>query len=199
MPTPRLARGSAKQSAAGGTGCPTLRTAARRWATSPGGKMVDLSVIVVTYNTRELLAACLDSVYQANYAGSLEVLVVDNDSGDGSAEMVAMQYPDIRLLHNSANRGFATANNHALALARGQTILLLNSDAALTPTCLVELQAAFEAHPAAGILGPALLNDDHSRQPSWGDFPSVWQEFLFQSFLFKLWPARFPYGRRVSA
>jgi GT2 family glycosyltransferase len=160
--------------------------------------MVDLSVIVVSYNTRELLVECLNSVYGAKYAGSREVLVVDNASADESAEMVAGRFPDCTLLRNSKNRGFAAANNQALALASGRFILLLNSDAALTSNSLVELQSAFEAHPGIGIVGPALLNEDHSRQPSWGDFPSAWQEFLFQSFLFKLWPVRFPYGRRVG-
>jgi N-acetylglucosaminyl-diphospho-decaprenol L-rhamnosyltransferase len=159
--------------------------------------MVDLSVIVVSYNTRDLLAACLDSVQSARYPGSREVLVVDNASSDGSAEMVAAQYPTCALVRNSENRGFAAANNQALALAAGRLILLLNSDTALTPESLVEMQSAFGAYPDLGIVGPALLNDDHSRQPSWGDFPSVWQEFLFQTYLFKLWPVRFPYGRRV--
>jgi GT2 family glycosyltransferase len=159
--------------------------------------MADLSVIVVSYNTRELLAACLDSIFAAKYAGAREVWVVDNASTDGSAEMVAARYPDCRLLRNAVNRGFAAANNQVLALASGQLILLLNSDAALTPTSMAELLEAFEAHPGIGILGPALLNDDQSRQPSWGDFPSVWQEFFFQSYLFKVWPVRFPYGRRA--
>jgi GT2 family glycosyltransferase len=161
--------------------------------------MVDLSVIVVSYNTRELLATCLDSIFTATYAGSREVWVVDNASADGSAEMVAAQFPDSRLLRNSVNRGFAAANNQALALAGGRLILLLNSDAALTSTSLVELKSTFEAYLGIGILGPALLNDDHTRQPSWGEFPSVWQEFMFQSYLYKIWPVRFPYGRRVGS
>jgi GT2 family glycosyltransferase len=159
--------------------------------------MVDLSIIVISYNTRDLLAASLRSTFEAEYPNSREVFVVDNASSDGSGEMVAAQFPAVRLIHNQRNLGFAAANNQALALAGGRCLFLLNSDAAVLPAGLLALRSAFGAQPRLGILGPALLNPDGSLQPSWGDFPSVWQEFLFETFLFKLWPVRFPYGRRV--
>jgi N-acetylglucosaminyl-diphospho-decaprenol L-rhamnosyltransferase len=159
--------------------------------------MVDVSVIVVSYNTRELLAGCLRSVLATHSALSIEALVVDNASADGSPEMVAAQFPEVHLLRNPHNVGFAHANNQALRVASGEFLLLLNSDAALLPGCLAALRAAFAAHEALGICGPSLLNPDGSLQPSWGDFPTPRSEFLFQSFLYKLWPGRFPYGRHV--
>jgi N-acetylglucosaminyl-diphospho-decaprenol L-rhamnosyltransferase len=157
----------------------------------------DISIIIVSYNTCELLAGCLRSIFQAEYPYSREVLVVDNASSDGSGEMVAAQFPAVQLLRNRKNLGFAVANNQALALAGGRCLFLLNSDAAVLPAGLLALRSAFDEHPRLGIVGPALLNQDGSLQPSWGDFPSVWQEFLFETFLFRLWPVRFPYGRRV--
>ncbi|MGH2522048.1 MAG: glycosyltransferase family 2 protein [Anaerolineales bacterium] len=159
--------------------------------------MVDVSVIVVSYNTRELLAESLRSAFTAHDDLSVEIWVVDNASMDGSPEIVAAQFPDVRLIRNPQNTGFAAANNQALRAASGRFLMLLNSDAALLPGCLAVLRAAFVEHEGLGICGPCLLNPDGSLQPSWGDFPTPKVEFLFQSFLYKLWPTRFPYGRRV--
>jgi GT2 family glycosyltransferase len=159
--------------------------------------MVDVSAIVVSYNTCDLLAESLRSASAAHDDLSVEIWVVDNASTDGSPEMVAAQFPGVHLIRNSQNVGFARANNQALRAASGQFLMLLNSDAALLPGCLAALRAAFLQHAALGICGPCLLNPDGSLQPSWGDFPTPKAEFLFQSFLYKFWPGRFPYGRRV--
>src|SRR5579859_152547 len=157
----------------------------------------DISVIVVNYNTRDLLAACLHSVTDCQAGTAAEVWVVDNASTDGSADMVAAAFPAVQLIRNAHNLGFAAANNQVMQQAHGDLILLLNSDAALQPGCLVQLQAAFAEYPTLGIAGPQLLNSDGTIQPSWGDFPTSATEFVFQSFLFKFWPVRFPYGRRI--
>lgn len=159
--------------------------------------MVDVSVIVVSHNTRGLLAECLQSVPEAAAPLAVELWVIDNASSDGSADMVAADFPAAHLIRNPDNLGFAAGNNQALRDAAGQFLLLLNSDARLSPGCLPTLVAVMTQQPEIGICGPALFNPDGSRQPSWGDFPNPRQEFLFQSLLFKVWPTRFAYNRRV--
>jgi GT2 family glycosyltransferase len=161
------------------------------------GTSPSVSVIVVSYNTRQLLAECLASVRASQTDGPVELLVVDNASTDGSPEMVRSEFAEACLIRNSRNVGFAAANNQALQRAQGRHLLLLNSDTALLPEALEQLRSAFARHPELGIAGPRLLNRDGTRQPSWGEYPSVWTEFLFQTFLFKVWPAPFPYGQRV--
>jgi GT2 family glycosyltransferase len=156
---------------------------------------VKVSVIVVAYESASLLPACLDSALAQPETG--ELIVVDNASGDGSADLVARRYPATRLVRNTTNVGFPRAVNQGLAQAAFDHALLLNPDAVLGAGCLSRLLAFAATRPAAGILGPALLNPDGSRQPSWGRFPSLGQELMFQSFLFRLLPCRFPLGRRV--
>jgi GT2 family glycosyltransferase len=161
--------------------------------------VTDISVVVVSYDTCGLLQECLASIPKEVEGVSMEVWVVDNASSDGSPEMVARQFPDVNLIRNSRNVGFASANNQAIRQSRGELVYFLNSDAVLLPGSLPVLASKFSHHPKLGICGACLLNSDGSLQPSWGGLPSVFDEFLFQSFLFKLWPSRFPYGRRVHA
>ena len=101
--------------------------------------MTDLSVIIVSFNTRELLRDCLVSVMACRDEVSAEVLVVDNDSRDGSCEAVAKEFPQVRLICNPRNVGFAAANNQALREARGRYLLLLNSDTVVRPGAFQEL------------------------------------------------------------
>lgn len=139
--------------------------------TSPGAPPApDLSVVVVSWNTRELLAACLGSLFAAPKP-ALEVWVVDNGSGDGSREMVARDFPAVRLIANADNLGFARANNQALERARGRHVLLLNSDTRVVDDALARLVAFLDDHPEAGACGPRLLNADGSLQRSGRDFP----------------------------
>lgn len=159
--------------------------------------MMDISVIVVSYNTRALLADSLRSIQAERATLAVEIWVVDNASTDGSADLVAEQFPEVRLIRNVKNVGFAVANNQALQHASGQLLFLLNSDASLLPGSLITLQAAFVERPELGIAGPRLINPDGSWQPSWGDFPTPATELRFQLFLYLLWPGHFPYGRRV--
>jgi hypothetical protein len=148
---------------------------------------VDLSVIIISYNTRELLAQCLQSV--AESAGVelrvelssqpepssrlTEVLVVDNASSDGSAEMVRDRFPWVRLIQNQQNVGFAAANNQAIRKSRGRYLLLLNSDARLRPNAVQTMWALVEKNGAIGIVGPTLLNSDGSFQASHNRFPTL--------------------------
>ncbi len=127
---------------------------------------VDLSIIIVNWNTRDLLAKCLESIAAHPPESAFEVLVVDNASDDGSAQMVRERFAWVHLIENQENVGFARANNQAIRQCQGQYILLLNSDTEVLPGALEELVAFMESHPRAGAAGARLLNSDGSLQPS---------------------------------
>jgi len=139
---------------------------------------VDVSVIVVNWNTLDLLEQCLRSVYETVEDLALEVIVVDNSSSDGSPEMVRECFPRVRLVENRENVGFGRANNQGMAMADGRYSLLLNSDAALRPGALAAMVSFLDEHPQAGMVGGKLLNPDGTFQASFMDFPTLWGEFL---------------------
>ena len=152
----------------------------------------DLSIIIVNWNTRELLAECLESVVrgQESGAGGLEseglipdprslipeVLVVDNASTDGSAAMVRERFPWVRLIENRENVGFARANNRAIRESTGRYVLLLNPDTVVRPDALSALVCFMAAHPEAGAAGARLINPDGSLQVSAQPFPTLGRE-----------------------
>ena len=140
--------------------------------------MVDVSVIVVNWNTRDLLAQCLQSVYDTVQGLEFEVFVVDNASTDGSVAMVWERFPQVQLIENGENVGFARANNQAIRESRGRYVLLLNSDALVLLGTLRTLVAFADAHPQAGIVGAQLINPDGSFQASYGDFPTFVSQFV---------------------
>ncbi len=149
---------------------------------------MDLSVVIVSYNVRELLARCLDSIsgypFQVSDSNlepetlNLELFVVDNASRDGSAAMVREQFPAVRLIENAENRGFAAANNQAFALTRGRYVLMLNPDTEVRAGALERLVAFMDAHPRAGACGGKLVYGDGALQHSAFAFPSLAQIFL---------------------
>jgi len=146
---------------------------------------MDLSVVIISWNTREMLDACLASVY-ATRGLDMEVFVVDNASADGSGSMVHERYPRVHLIQNAENRGFAAANNQAIALAQGRYVLLLNSDTVVTPGAFGTLVEFMDAHPRAGAVGPYLANADGSLQPSCYRVLTPWREFWRLLFLERL-------------
>jgi GT2 family glycosyltransferase len=125
-----------------------------------------LSVIIVSYNVRDLLRDCLSSLREAGEEIPLQVLVVDNGSADGSAAMVAREFPEAELLDLRRNSGFSAANNAAIRRAHAPEILLLNPDTELPAGALSTLQTFMAERPGCGIAGPRLLNSDGSFQPS---------------------------------
>ena len=133
--------------------------------------MIDVSVIIVNWNTQKLLRQCLASVYQHTTGIAFEVWVVDNASSDDSAEMVAQEFPQARLIRNAENVGFAKANNQAVRQASGRHLLLLNSDTEFQENAAAQMAAFLDAHPTVGIAGTRLLNSDGSWQASFDDFP----------------------------
>lgn len=138
--------------------------------------MVDLSIIIVNWNTKTLLQQCLSSLFRQIHLDSgsecsCEVWVVDNGSSDGSPEMIEQNFPSVQLIRNRENLGFSKANNQALLKASGRYILLLNSDTEIVSNALQEMVAFMDHHPLVGIAGTKLLNPDGTRQYSCDYFP----------------------------
>jgi GT2 family glycosyltransferase len=159
--------------------------------------MTDFSVLIVNYNTRQLLLDCLHSVVETTIGIPVEIWVVDNASTDGSVEAVQSSFPEVHVIANDTNLGFARANNQALTQTNGDILLLLNPDTQLRPGAFAALEQAFDSDGVIGVVGPQVLNPDGSIQPSCGSFASTWTEFLFQTFLFKVIPSPFPLGTVV--
>jgi GT2 family glycosyltransferase len=132
-----------------------------------------ISVIIVNWNTRELLARALAAVAVSAAELPHKVIVVDNGSTDGSQAMVGTRFPGVQLIANDRNVGFAAANNQGLVVARGQAALLLNSDAAPEPAAIPALWEALLARPRAAVIGPRLLNADGTTQGSRHRFPTL--------------------------
>ena len=144
---------------------------------------MDLSVIVVNYNTKELTKKCLDSIFGNTKGVHFEVIVVDNNSEDGSAQML-QKYPEkIKLIKNTQNLGFAKANNQAIKIAKGKYVMLLNSDAYLIENSLKALVEKANLEKNLGMLGPQVLNEDKTIQQSAGHFPNLLQVIFWMSFL----------------
>lgn len=139
--------------------------------------MPDLSIIITNWNTRQLLLDCIASVYATVRSTRFEIFVVDNGSTDHSVEAVAKSYPDVRIIANKANLGFAKANNLAIRRMGGRYAVFLNSDTVLKEGALEAMLRFMEAHPQAGICGPQLLFGDGMKQTSFGVFPSLLEEF----------------------
>jgi N-acetylglucosaminyl-diphospho-decaprenol L-rhamnosyltransferase len=143
-----------------------------------------LSIILVSWNTSQLLSACLHSVGEqfatldAARIGttSVETLVVDNASSDESVTMIRRDFPWVRLLENRQNVGFAAANNQAMAACTGEMIWLLNPDTLLLPSALATLLAFMEEHPEAGAAGSCLLNPDGTLQQACSPAPTLSRE-----------------------
>lgn len=145
-----------------------------------GWCLPDLSIIVVSYNVAGHLARCLDSVFRSLQGSSLtfEVLVVDNCSSDGSAEMVQARFPQVCLIQNQANKGFASATNQGLAQSRGRHIFLLNPDTEVLGDAPARLVAFLESRPEAGMATGQLLNPDGTLQHGAFRFPTLWMSFF---------------------
>jgi GT2 family glycosyltransferase len=143
--------------------------------------VVDISIIIVNWNTRQLLLDCIASIYATVHAAAFEIFVVDNGSTDGSVEAVAGKYPDVKIIENARNEGFAKANNAAIRGMTGEYAVLLNSDTILKEQALDGMLAFMRLHPEAGMCGPQLLFRDGSRQTSMGIFPDYLSELTSAS------------------
>jgi hypothetical protein len=141
-------------------------------------EVMDLSVIVVNWNTRELLAQCLESIFSSLPNQEIDVHVVDNHSTDSSSDMVQARFLQVHLIANDQNVGFAKANNQAILRCEGRYVLLLNSDTIVIPGAFSTLIDFMDTHPRAGACGARLLNQDGTLQYSCSPMPSLRGEFL---------------------
>lgn len=156
-----------------------------------------ISVVVVSFNTRALLDACLESLAAHDVSGDeLDVIVVDNGSQDGSAELVRDAYPRARLLQMGGNAGFARASNAGIRASRGRYIVLLNSDTVVHNRALHELAAFLEQHTEYAAAGPLLLNPDGSMQTSCFSFTTVLDILFEQAGLTAIFPHSGVFNRR---
>lgn len=149
---------------------------------------IDVSIIIVSWNVKHLLKQCLNSIFQNMENLKVEIIVVDNASHDGSAQMIAEEYPDVVLIANKENAGFAKANNQALMRSHGDYLLLLNPDTIMRPGNLNAAVRQIQVNPKIGILGCKTLNPDLTLQPSVRKFPTFWPIFLILTKIAKILP-----------
>ncbi|MBC8172193.1 MAG: glycosyltransferase family 2 protein [Anaerolineae bacterium] len=145
--------------------------------------MVDLSVIIVSWNVVDLLLACLKSLEGSAGSYTLEIIVVDSASSDTTVVQVQQEYPQVKLLPQAENLGFVRCNNIGLAAAQGRYMLLLNPDTEVIGDALATMVAYLDANPTVGIVGPHTLNTDGSTQSSRRRFPDVKLAFFESTWL----------------
>ncbi|MDR4496872.1 MAG: glycosyltransferase family 2 protein [Candidatus Scalindua sp.] len=154
--------------------------------------MVEISFIIVNWNTRDILINCLNSIYKTVRDIDFEIFVVDNNSTDGSQAAVRKHFPEVTLIENRTNTGFAHANNQALKMMHGRFSVLLNSDTVLPDAAIKELLAFMKDSTETGVAGVQLVNEDGSRQNSIDNFPSIETEIFNKSLLRKLFLHKYP-------
>jgi GT2 family glycosyltransferase len=137
----------------------------------------DISVIIISWNAKHYLLDCLKSLNSSGRGKSIEIIVVDNASTDGSPEAVEKDFPGVKLVRNKTNRGFATANNIGIEESNGRYVCLINSDIKVMGNCLERLRDYMDSKSSIGILGPKILNPDMTLQCSCRSFPSLWNNF----------------------
>ncbi len=153
-----------------------------------------LSIVIVNWNTRDLLLEALRSIYDAPPDFPYEVIVVDNASSDGSAEAVRAAFPQAHLIANTDNAGYARGNNQGLQVSTGRYLLLLNPDVVLPPEGLQTAVACMESRPDVGALGVRLVNPDRTVQRSVRGFPTPLSVFWEAVGLSRLFPESRVFG-----
>ncbi|HZR63530.1 MAG TPA: glycosyltransferase family 2 protein [Terriglobales bacterium] len=138
---------------------------------------MDISIVIVGWNARHYLELCLQSLEDAPSRRTVEILVVDNASSDGTAEMIAARFPHVKLIRSAENLGFSKGNNLAIRQCRGRYIALVNPDVIVLPGCLDALADYLDQNPKVGNVGPRVLNPDLTLQSSCRQFPTLWNNF----------------------
>lgn len=156
---------------------------------------LDVSIVIVSWNTCEILRNCLRSVYEQTHGVSFEVIVIDNSSSDDSAAMVKEKFPKVILIENTENRGFAAANNQGMKIATGRYVLLLNSDTIVLDNAIVRTVTFDDGYPEAAVVGCRVLNPDRTLQKTCFMFPSLLNMFLSSTYLYKLFTKSKFFGR----
>ena len=160
---------------------------------------VSLTLSIVNTSNRELLRDCLQSIRDTVRQTSHEVIVVDNASDDGSTDMVEREFPTCRLIRLTQREGYGASHNHAIAVAAGKYVLILNEDMEMLPGAIDTMVAKAEAIPDLGVLGCRILNADRSLQHSCFRFPYVGQELFEALFPYTLMLQTAAYARRCTS
>ena len=150
--------------------------------------MLDLSIILVGYNSCGALQKCLRSVYAQTSGTSFEVILVDNGSADGTEQMITAEFPSVKFVQNGRNRGFGAAVNQGIRETQSRCVLLLNPDAEIVNGAIQKTVRFFDEHPKAGIVGCSLKYPDGRIQASAYSFPTVWNMLSEATFLYKFFP-----------
>lgn len=153
-----------------------------------GLEKVTFTFAIVNWNTRDLLDDCLASILREKGDWSIQILVADNASSDGSAEMMAEKYPEVQLVRNPDNVGFAKGHASLLPYSRGSYHILVNSDVRILPGCLNTIARRLETDPQIGILGTKIIGPDDRVQPSCRRFPNLVRQVIEASGLGRLLP-----------
>jgi len=168
--------------------------------------MKELSIIIISFNTRSILKDCLNSVFQHLHGIEFETIVIDNASTDGSCEMIETKFPKVKLVRNKKNRGFGQANNQGIKIALGKHLLFLNSDTLVFDGSIQKLLTFLQKDAEVGVIAPQILNKDKTIQLSaFARFPNLFSELLIDFLLdrilnrlFPLWnyPGRFSLSKK---
>jgi len=150
--------------------------------------MIDASVIIVSWNSKQYLMKCLETINRHNHGIAAEVIVVDNASSDGTAEELRKRYPDVKLIESKVNAGFAKGNNIGIEKAVGRYICLVNPDVEFLDDCLMKLCQYMDTNGKVGICGPKILNKDGTVQYSCREYPTLWNNLCFALGLHRLFP-----------
>ena len=169
-------------------------TRQRNFPTAPSSE-IDVSVVVVSWNTRDILRGCLRSIFEQTREVSFEVFVVDNKSHDGSAEMVRAEFPTVKLIENAQNRGFAAGCNQGMREASGRYTLLLNPDTIVLDDAISRCVRYADLHADVGVVGCQVLEDETRIQRTGFSFPSPSNMFLGLSGLSRAFPRSRLFGR----
>jgi GT2 family glycosyltransferase len=150
--------------------------------------MTDVSIIIVNWNTCDILRVCLNSIFKQTQGINFEVIVVDNASSDGSAEMVRQEFPQVALIANSKNRGFAAANNQGMQISKGRYVLLLNPDTIILDGAIQKSITFADMHPDIGVLGCQVWLNDNEIQKTCFTFPTLWTALVQEIGLLHMFP-----------
>jgi GT2 family glycosyltransferase len=150
--------------------------------------MIDASVVIVNWNTKDLLLECIRTTLEAACERTIQIIVVDNASTDGSVEAVRQRFPSVKVLCNDTNLGFAKANNIGIRAGSSTYVCLVNSDIEVLGKCIDTLCSYMDEHSDVGLLGPQILNKDLTLQRSCSELPSVRSSLMQALMLDKLFP-----------
>jgi GT2 family glycosyltransferase len=156
------------------------------------GQVVDMSIVLVCWNNKAYLDPCLKSLYEGGLKSSFDVIVVDNGSTDGSQQMLAEKYPQVKLIQNAGNVGLGKASNQGIEATNGRHVLLLNNDTLVNGPALDVLVEYLDAHPEVGATAGKLLNPDNSFQSGFAPFSTLLEEFLIVTHIGELLWAGYP-------